>query len=130
MSEHARVTAAQVDLEIDADSAIDRRSSVHPLELPRLLGNVLADIRTIAEGMATLPQLLGALNSIEARVDVLNDEVHKMRTRVDSMAGDVGEARAALDRVEPHLQDVTDMVHPLRRIGDRRARRRESRAGE
>ena len=124
--ESARVSPVEVDpLE---EAVLDRRSPVHPLELPRLLGNVLADIRTIAEGMATLPKMLGALNSIETKVETLNDEVHRMRTRVDSMADDVVEVRAGIDRVEPALQDVTKVVHPLRRIGDR-ARRREPRAG-
>ena len=128
MSEDAaRLTALESDpLEVDpnGEAALDRRSPVHPLELPKLLGNVLGDIRTIAEGMATLPKLLGALNAIEAKVEVLNDEVHKMRTRVDSMAEDVGEARGALDRVEPHLEDLGKVVHPLRRISGR-ARKQE-----
>ena len=123
--ESARVTAVHVDaIEVDTDGeALDRRSPVHPLELPRLLGNVLADIRTIAEGMATLPKLLGALNAIESKVEVLNDEVHKMRTRVDSMATDVGEVREGIDKVEPHLEDMSKVVHPLRRIGGRTRRR-------
>jgi hypothetical protein len=68
--------------------------------------------------------MLGALNAIEAKVEVLNAEVHKMRTRVDSMAGDVAEVREGIDRVEPHLEDMTNVAHPLRRIGGR-GRRRE-----
>ena len=123
--ESARLSAIQVEAaDVDQDVVIDRRSSVHPLELPRLLGNVLADIRTIAEGMTTLPKLLTALNAIESRVEDLNDEVGKMRARVDTMAGDVGEVRQGIDRVEPHLEDIGKVAHPLRRIGDR-ARRRE-----
>lgn len=125
--ESARVSAMRVEpveLEHGSEDVLDRRPSVHPLDLPRLLGNVLTDIRTIAEGMATLPKLLGALNAIESKVEVLNDEVHKMRSRVDTMADDVGEVREGIDRVEPHLEDMTKVVHPLRRIGDK-ARRRE-----
>ena len=129
----ARIQAAvQADpLEIDpnGESALDRRSPVHPLELPRLLGNVLGDIRTIAEGMATLPKMLGALNAIEQKVDLLNDEVHRMRTRVDGMSDDVGDARDVLNRVEPHLEDIGKVIHPLRRIGVR-ARRQEPDAAE
>jgi len=125
--ERARIVAVEVDASVDdRDGVVDRRASVSPFDLPRLLGNVLGDIRTIAEGMATLPKLLAALNSIEDRVDTLNEEVHRMRTRVDSMAGDVGEARAALARVEPHLEDVTNVVHPFRRIGGRARRRDQS----
>jgi hypothetical protein len=121
----ARIGAIQADpLEVDpsVESALDRRSPVHPLELPRLLGNVLGDIRTIAEGMATLPKMLGALNAIEQKVDLLNDEVHRMRTRVDGMSDDVEDARDVLSRVEPHLEDIGKVIHPLRRIGGRTRR--------
>ncbi|HEX2129547.1 MAG TPA: hypothetical protein VHF58_10060 [Solirubrobacterales bacterium] len=123
----ARASAVEiesVELDPEAEEILDRRPAVRALDLPRLLGNVLGDIRTIAEGMATLPRLLTALNSIESKVEVLNDEVHKMRTRVDSMADDVGDVRGGIDRLEPHLEDMTKVVHPLRRIGER-ARRRE-----
>jgi hypothetical protein len=127
MGEDAAPTRAIRTDPLEADphgeSVLDRRSPVHPLELPRLLGNVLGDIRTIAEQMATLPKLLGALTAIEAKVEVLNDEVHRMRTRVDSMADDVGEVREGIDKVEPHLEDMSKMVHPLRRIGGRARRR-------
>jgi hypothetical protein len=44
--------------------------------------------------------MLAALNAIEATVEVLNDVVHMMRTRVDSMAADVGEVRGGIDRVD------------------------------
>jgi uncharacterized protein YoxC len=120
--ERARMTAIQVEaVEVDAEGAVERRSPVHPLEVVGLLGNVLADIRTIAEGMATLPKLLGALNQIESKVEILNEEVHRMRTRVDGMADDVGEVRVGIDRVEPHLEDIGKVVHPLRRIRRREA---------
>jgi hypothetical protein len=100
-------------------TAVERSTTESLLLVPRLIGGALADIRTIAEGMAVLPRLLDTLNSIEARVTVLDEEVRLMRASVDSMGGDVGEVRAGIDRVEPHLQDVTRIVHPLRRIGDR-----------
>jgi hypothetical protein len=92
-----------------------------------LIGGALADIRTIAEGMSMLPKLLTALNSIDARVQTLDEEVRLMRASVDSMGGDVTELRAGIDRVEPHLEDMTRMVHPLRRIGDRARGRRQPR---
>jgi hypothetical protein len=119
MSEETLRESGQVEIE-----ALDRRSAVHPFEVARVVGNVITDIRAIADGMAVLPKMLTALTSIEARVQTLNDEVKKMRTSVDGMAGDVEEVRGGIDRLEPHLEDVTKMVHPLRRIGDR-ARRRD-----
>jgi hypothetical protein len=103
---------------------IDRRANVHPLDVPRIIGNALADIRAIAEGMAVLPRLLKALNSIESRVDTLNEEVVQMRAGVESMGGDVSEMRGAIERVEPHLEEMTRVAHPLRRITGR-ARRQE-----
>jgi hypothetical protein len=98
---------------------VERSTADNLLLVPRLIGGALADIRTIAEGMAVLPRLLDALNAIEARVTVLDEEVRLMRASVDSMGGDVSELRAGIDRVEPRLEEVTRIVHPLRRIGDR-----------
>ena len=83
------------------------------------------DLRTIAEGMAVLPQLLSSLHGIQARVDSLDDEVKRMRSAVDGMGGDVGELRDGIERLEPHLEDVTRVAHPLRRLGDRRRGRAE-----
>ena len=102
---------------------VERSTADSILLVPRLIGGALADIRTIAEGMSVLPRLLTALNSIDARVQTLDDEVRMMRASVDSMGGDVTELRAGIDRVEPHLEEVTRFVHPLRRIGDRARRR-------
>ena len=99
---------------------VERSTADNLLLVPRLIGGALADIRTIAEGMAVLPQLLSALNAIEARVTVLDEEVRLMRASVDSMGADVSEVRAGIDRVEPHLEDVTRVVHPLRAIRGRR----------
>jgi hypothetical protein len=111
--------------EVEAEAALERRSPVHPYEVARAVGGVITDIRAIADGMSVLPKLLGALTSIEARVNELNDEVAKMRASVDTMAGDVNEVRGGIDRLEPHLEDVNKMVHPLRRLGDRARRRDE-----
>jgi hypothetical protein len=114
----------ETEVQTPADEALDRRANVHPLDLPRLIGGVLSDIRAIAEGMAVLPRLLDVLNSIESRVDTLNDEVARMRAGVDRMGGDVSGMRAGVERVEPHLEEMTRVVHPLRRITGR-ARRQE-----
>ena len=107
----------------DDERAIERRGSVDLMQLPRLLGNALGDIRTIAEGMAVLPKLLVTLGDIRGEVQTLSDEVKQMRSAVESMGGDVGELRGGIDRLEPHLEDVRNVAHPLRRIGDARRRR-------
>ena len=57
------------------------------MQVPRLLGNALADIRTIAEGMAVLPKLLVTLNGIRGDVRSLDDEVKQMRAAVEGCAG-------------------------------------------
>lgn len=102
---------------------LDRRGPVDVMQLPRLIGGALGDIRTIAEGMATLPKLLVSLNSIDARVESLNDEVKQMRAAVESMGGDVSELNDGFERLETHLDDFNRVAHPLRRLSrrDRRA---------
>ena len=100
-----------------------RRGSVDLMQVPRLLGGALADIRMIAEGMATLPKLLIALDGIQGKVESLDHEVKQMRAAVEAMGGDVGELRDGIDRLEPHLEDVSKVAHPLRRLNDSRRRR-------
>jgi hypothetical protein len=109
----------------DDERALDRRGPIDVMQIPRLIGGALADIRTIAEGMATLPKLLLSLDGIGARVDSLDDEVKKMRAAVESMGGDVSGLEASIARLEPHLEDVSRVAHPLRRIGNRTRRRAE-----
>jgi hypothetical protein len=100
---------------VDDERALERRGPVDLMQVPRLLGNALGDIRTIAEGMATLPQLLFTLRGIQAEVEVLSDEVKRMRAAVEAMGGDVGELRGG-------MEDVNQVAHPLRRLTDRRRR--------
>ncbi len=115
--------------QVEVGTEVERSTADSIMVIPRLIGGALADIRTIAERMGMLPQLLDALNSIDARVQTLDEEVRLMRARVDAMGGDVTELKAGIDRVEPHLEEVTRFVHPLRRIGDRaRGRGRAPRA--
>jgi peptidoglycan hydrolase CwlO-like protein len=111
--------AATVD-----ETAVQRRIPFDVLGLPRLLGGMIADIRTIADGMAVLPKLLATLDGIQAKVDSLDDEVKRMHASVESMGGDVSELQGDISRLEPHLEDVSRVAHPLRRIGER-ARRRD-----
>jgi hypothetical protein len=108
----------------DDERAVARRVPIDVMQVPRLLGGMLTDIRTIAEGMAVLPKLLVTLGGIQDRVDSLDDEVKRMRAAVESMGGDVSEMQTSIDRLEPHLQDVSNVAHPLRRLGSR-ARRSE-----
>ena len=105
------------------EAAIERRGPLDVMQIPRLLGGALNDLRTIAEGMATLPKLLLSLDRIGARVDSLDDEVKKMRAAVESMGGDVTGLEQSISRLEPHLEDVSRAAHPLRRLGNRTRRR-------
>jgi hypothetical protein len=118
---------SQVPDEYPADAeerALERRAP-DLMTIPRLLGGALNDLRTIADGMAVLPRLLSTLNGIQAKVDSLDDEVKRMGAAVDGMGGDVGDLREGIERLEPHLEDVTRVAHPLRRLGDRRRGRAE-----
>lgn len=108
---------------VDDETALDR-PTIDVMGIPRLIGGALSDIRAIAEGMAVLPKLLLSLDSIHAKVESLDDEVRKMRAAVESMGGDVGELERTMARVEPHLEDVSRVAHPLRRLGGR-ARRQQ-----
>lgn len=107
---------------VDEAKELERRGSIDVMQIPRLLGGALGDLRAIAEGMAVLPKLLVSLDRINTRVDSLDDEVKRMRAAVETMGGDVGELRGSIDRLEPHLEDVSRVAHPLRRLGDRTRR--------
>ena len=108
-------------LDEQAEQALARRG-IDVMQIPRLLGGAINDLRTIAEGMATLPKLLISLNAINAKVESLDDEVKKMRAAVETMGGDVSGLEASIGRLEPHLEDVTRVAHPLRRLGNRARR--------
>ena len=106
----------------DDERALARRMPIDLMQVPRLLGGMLTDIRAIAEGMAVLPKLLVTLGGIQDRVESLDDEVKQMRAAVESMGGDVSELQQGIGRLEPHLEDVSKVAHPLRRLGDRARR--------
>ena len=106
----------------DDKQALDRRGPIDLMQVPRLLGGALADIRTIAEGMATLPKLLLTLDSIRLQVDSLDAEVKQMRAAVEEMGGDVQDLGESMGRLEPHLEDVSLVAHPLRRLNAKRRR--------
>ena len=87
-------------------------------QLSKVAGGLLEDVRTIARGMQVLPELARILQSIEAKVDTLNDEVHRMRVAVEEMGGDVKTVPTRLDELQHSLS-------PMRRIGRRFSRREE-----
>ena len=80
------------------------------MQVPRLLGGALSDLRTIAEGMAVLPQAARHPRRDQrpgrARS---NEEVKQMRAAVESMGGDVGELRGGMDgRLARRAPPATD----------------------
>jgi microsomal dipeptidase-like Zn-dependent dipeptidase len=105
---------------VDDERALERRGPVDLMQLPRMLGGALADLRTIAEHITTLPSLLVNLEHINERVASLDEEVKQMRAAVETMGGDVVALGGGIDRLETHLDDVSRVTHPLRRIGRRR----------
>jgi len=109
--------------EVVDEQAIERRGAIDVMQIPRLLGGALTDLRSIAEGIAVLPKLLVSLEVIQTRVESLDDEVKQMRTAVEGMGGDVSELQQGIERLEPHLEDVSRVAHPLKRIGNRTRRR-------
>jgi hypothetical protein len=97
-----------------------RLAGINPLiQLGRLLPTALQDLRTIADGIRILPDLLGELATIRARVTTMDDEVRLMREGVDRLDGQVVALRESM---ESELRDVGLAVHPLRRT-TRRLRR-------
>lgn len=109
--------------EVVDEQAIERRGAIDVMQIPRLLGGALTDLRSIAEGIAVLPKLLVSLEGIQTRVESLDDEVKQMRAAVEGMGGDVSQLQQGIERLEPHLEDVSRVAHPLKRIGSRRRRR-------
>jgi hypothetical protein len=100
-----------------------RLAAINPLiQLGRLLPTALGDLRTIADGIRILPDLLAELASIRARVQTMDDEVRRMRQGVDRLDGEVVAPRESM---ESELRDVGLAMHPLRRTS-RRLRRRDA----
>ena len=120
------MTEERPEIVEEAERALITRGTLDVRQIPRLLGGALTDLRTIAEGMATLPKLLVSLQGISAKVDSLDDEVKKMRAAVETMGGDVSGLEESIGRLEPHLEDVSRVTHPLRRIGSRARRRTDA----
>lgn len=112
---------SEPDPEVVDSRELERRGpGVDLMQLPRLLGGALTDLRTIAEHITTLPGLLVNLESINERVASLDAEVKQMRAAVENMGGDVVQLAGGIDRLETHLDDVNRVAHPLRRLSRRR----------
>jgi cob(I)alamin adenosyltransferase len=99
-----------------------RLAAINPLiQVGRLLPTALQDLRTIADGIRILPDLLSELAAIRERVTTMDDEVRVMRQGVDRLHGQVGALRESVDA---ELHEVGLAVHPVRRV-TRRMRRRD-----
>jgi hypothetical protein len=74
----------------------------------------LGDIRRIARGMDALPELVRVLTAIQAQTRSLDLEVRSMRAEVAAV-NDRLDAMA----LDARLDDVSDSLHPFRRLGRR-----------
>ena len=100
---------------------------------PRNLGAALEDLRSIAEGMQVLPEVLESLLRIEKHVASLDEEVMIMRRAVQGLEGNVGElggnmehladgikdVGAHVDVLEPHLIEMKASLQPFKRMTGR-----------
>ena len=96
----------------DERTELERRGSVDLMQLPRLLGGALTDLRTIATHITTLPSLLVNLEHINERVASLDEEVKQMRAAVETMGGDVVKLGGGIDRLE--TTSTTSPASPTR----------------
>jgi hypothetical protein len=95
--------------------------------VPRLVVDALDDIRTIAEMMRYLPDLKKLLASIDAKVELLDAEVTRMREGVDAIDGRVVQLN---DSVEHRLDELSRVLRPLKRTTARFGRMAGRRTGE
>jgi ubiquinone biosynthesis protein UbiJ len=123
MSEQAPAKPEAIEEALIAAPVAGSRVSLNPLAVGRLLAGALGDLRRIADGMTALPKLVESLSVIQGRVERLDDEVREMRAAVEGMGGDVTHLRSGIERLEPHLEDVSRAARPLRRLGERAWRR-------
>jgi predicted nucleic acid-binding Zn-ribbon protein len=69
--------------------------------LPKQVTGLISDVRRIADGMQSLPELLRTLKRIETRTTSMDAEVKLMR--------------ASVERLEQEVQEVQGSLHPLKR---------------
>lgn len=97
----------------------------------RQISEVLPAIR---DSVVVLPEVAASLANIEAAVQTMGEEVHRMRLGVDELTHEVKELQAGLEthldrvgdrvaRLEPMLDEMSLAIHPLRRATGRLGRR-------
>ncbi len=115
------------------------------LRLPIDLAPITDGLRTISESLkvmrdsvAILPQVAESLEEIQRQTKFMAEEVHLMRTGVDSLGEEVKGMRSAveplvphmdvvaarIEALEPRLEDLSLALHPMRRLTSRSERRR------
>jgi hypothetical protein len=90
--------------------------------VPRLLVGALGDLHSIAQSARVLPEVARRLASIDERMDHMDAEVTRMRQGVDAIGTQTGGVREGVERLEPHLDELRDALHPLRRTAGRMRR--------
>ena len=80
---------------------------------PKNLGAALEDLRSIAEGMQVLPEVLESLLRIEKHVASLDEEVMIMRRAVQGMETKVGDLSGNMEHLGDGIKDVGDRIDVL-----------------
>lgn len=83
---------------------------LRPVQLPRLLAEAAADVRSIAVSTSELKETVNQLADINRRVGVLETEVSRMRHAVEAMGADVA--------------GIRESTEPLGRVAGRFSRKR------
>jgi uncharacterized protein YoxC len=111
--------------------------------LPGLSAFVADRVNDAISLLRFLPDIAAALKSIDAHVANVDAEVHLMRLGVDRLDGEVRSLRGdiqslsadlegvaeRIERLEPHVADLSRLARPLRRMRGRTANG-ERRAGD
>ncbi len=124
-----------------------------PLLPARMLVGTVRELRAALAGIGTLGEVVVHLDSLQDNVLTLNREVKRMRQSVEGIGGEVVHLRETVEpidsidarmaemsdgvallsdemqKLEPHLVGLTDIVHPLRRFNARRVRNTPDRLG-
>jgi hypothetical protein len=88
----------------------------------RALGGAIEDVRTIAEGMRLIPELVRVLTSIEEHVISMDREVSRMRNGVDGLGLQIKNLEVAFDQVVTPLAEIGLTLRPLKRGANRISR--------
>jgi hypothetical protein len=110
-------------------ASIVERVAAPALFVPRLVLGMVSDIRSIAQSTRVIANLAENLASIEAGVEEMNREVHRMREGVDFLGPEVTGLRRAVEPLEDQLGAVRSIARIASRLpggGGRAARRRDA----